>query len=42
MLTLEMCTKILNKGKRKYTNYEVKQIRDYLYFLAGLQIELEK
>lgn len=42
MLTLEMCTKTLNKGKRKYTNDEVKQIRDYLYFLAGLQIELEK
>jgi len=42
MLTLEQCTKTLNKGKRKYTNEEVKQIREYLYFLASLQLEIEK
>lgn len=42
MLTLELCTKTLNKGKRKYTNEEVKQIREYLYFLASMQIEIER
>lgn len=41
MLTLETCTKILNNGKRKYKNEEVKQIREYLYLLAQLQIESE-
>lgn len=41
MLTLEECKKTLNNGKRKYTNEEVKQIREYLYFLARLQTELD-
>lgn len=41
MLTLETCTKILNNGKRKYNNEEVRQIREYLYLLAQLQIESE-
>lgn len=39
MLTLELCKKTLNKGKRKYTNVEVRQIREYLYLLAELQME---
>ena len=39
MLTLEKCKNILNKGKRKYTNVEVIQIREYLYLLAELQME---
>jgi len=42
MLTLETCTKILNDGKKKYSNEEVKQIREYLYLLAQLQIESGK
>lgn len=41
MLTLETCTKLLNNGKKKYSNEEVKQIREYLYLLAQLQIESE-
>ena len=42
MLTLETCTKVLNNGKKKkYSNEEVKQIREYLYLLAQLQIESE-
>lgn len=41
MLTLETCTKLLNNGKNKYSNDEVKQIREYLYLLAQLQIESE-
>jgi hypothetical protein len=41
MLSLERCKKILNNGKRKYTDEEVKQIRDYLYMIAELQLENE-
>ena len=41
MLTLETCTKLLNNGKNKYNNDEVKQIREYLYLMAQLQIESE-
>lgn len=42
MITLSDCKKILNNGsKKKYNDEEVKQIREYLYFLAGLQIESE-
>ena len=40
-LNLETCTKMLNNGKKKYSNEEVKQIREYLYLLAQLQIESE-
>ena len=42
MITLESCKKTLNSGKIKYTIEEVKQIREYLYFLVGLQLESEK
>ena len=41
MLPLETCAKILNNRKKKYNNEEVKQIREYLYLLAQLQIESE-
>ena len=41
MITLEQCVKILNNGKKKYRNDEVKQIRDYLYNMARLQIATE-
>lgn len=34
--------KILNKGERKYTDEEVKQLRDTLSYMAELQIETEK
>lgn len=42
MITLEVCKQILNKGKKKYSNEETKQIREYLYLLAELQMEIEK
>ena len=42
MVTLELCKKILNSGKRKYTDIEIKEIREVLYRLAELQIESEK
>ena len=37
MLPLEYCKKILNKGERKYSEEEIRQIRDYLYFLGQLE-----
>ena len=42
MLTLDVCKQILNIGERTYTNEEVKQIREYLYLLASIQIEADK
>ena len=42
MLSLEQCKKILNNGKKKYKDEEVKQIREYLYMLAEFQIENEQ
>ena len=39
MIALEQCKKILNKGARKYTENEIKEIRSFLYFIG--QIELE-
>lgn len=41
MVTLELCKKILNSGKRKYTDSEIKDIREFLYRMAELQIESE-
>ena len=41
MLSLEVCKKILNNGKRKFKDEEVKQLRDYLYMIAELQHENE-
>lgn len=42
MLTIDVCKQTLNKGERTYTNEEVKQIREYLYLLASLQVEADK
>ena len=41
MLSLEESKKILNAGDRKYTDEEVKQIRDYLYTVARIQVDME-
>ena len=39
MLSIEACNKILNKNEeRKYTTAEVKEIREYLYQIARLEI----
>ena len=34
MLSIEVCKNILNKNKKKYTNEQVKLIRDHLYKMA--------
>ncbi|WP_281669259.1 hypothetical protein [Segatella buccae] len=39
MITLEQCKKTLNRGERKYTNEEIKQIREYLMLLAEMENE---
>ena len=39
MISIEECKKILNTGKTKYTTEQIKEIREYLYFLAKLEIE---
>ena len=41
MITLENCKKILNRGERKYKDEEIKMIREYLYIIGGLQLEVE-
>lgn len=40
MLSLEQCRKILNSKGYKYNIEEIKQIRDFLYKIANLEIEL--
>lgn len=42
MIALERCKKLLNKGVRKYTENEIKEIRSYLYFIGELQIDNNK
>lgn len=41
MITFQKAKKILNKGGRKYTDEEVKQISETLEMMARLQIETE-
>lgn len=41
MLSLERCAEILKEGKITLTNEVLKELRDYLYLLAGLQVEAE-
>jgi len=38
MINIEQCGKILNNGERKYKDEEIRQIRDFLYQLANLEI----
>lgn len=40
MLNIERCKNILNKGIRKFTNDEIKEIRDYLYLIADIELSL--
>lgn len=42
MLSLEVCKKILSDGKIKYTNEEIKEIREFVYLLGYLQVEQEE
>lgn len=42
MLSLEVCKMILKDGKIKYTNEEIKEIREFVYLLGYLQVEQEE
>ncbi|REG99151.1 hypothetical protein C8P67_105323 [Flavobacterium aquicola] len=37
MISIEKCKEILNKSERKFTDDEVKKIRDYLYIAATIE-----
>lgn len=37
MIALDKCKKILNKGERKYSEEEIKKIRDFLYLVAEIE-----
>lgn len=41
MLSIERCKEILKTNNLNLNNEEIKQVRDYLYFLAGLQTEAD-
>ena len=41
MLSIEKCNKVLNKKEEKYSNEQVKAIRDYLYKIARVIDELK-
>jgi hypothetical protein len=38
MISLVQCKKILNKGRRKYSDEEIKEIRNYLYIIGQIEI----
>lgn len=42
MISIEDCKKILNKGKRKYTNDQIKMIRKYLYQFAEIELKIRE
>lgn len=39
MISEKECTQILNSGEEKYTNEEVKLIRDFLVMLATIEYD---
>ena len=41
MLSIELCKKVLNKKNKKYSNEEVKLIRDQLYKMTLLIDEVK-
>ena len=41
MIPLKLCKEILNKGGKKYSDEEIEMIRDFLYEMGMIQIEVE-
>jgi len=39
VLTLNDCKQVLNKGGRKFTDEEIKKIRDFLYLIGEIELE---
>lgn len=42
MLNLEVCKKILNKGKNKFTKEQIEEIRTKLYELANIELNIRE
>lgn len=43
MLSIERCKELLNVGDSKYTDCEIKQLRELLYTLADIELnQIEK
>jgi len=42
VISIEECKKILNKEGRKYSDENIKEIRNYLYFIGLIEIENNK
>lgn len=42
MLSLEVCKKILNNGKIKFTKEQIEEIRTKLYELANIELDIRE
>lgn len=42
MLNLEVCKKVLNKGKNKFTKEQIEEIRTKLYELANIELKIRE
>ncbi len=42
MIPLKLCKEILNKGSKKYSDEEIELIRDFLYEMGMIQIEIDE
>jgi len=42
MISISKCTQILNANGNKYTDEQIKAIREFLMFLAQIEYELNK
>ena len=42
MLTIDRCEKVLQENGTSMSREDIGKLRDYLYFLAELQVENEK
>lgn len=41
MIPLKLCKEILNKGSKKYSDEDIEMIRDFLYEIGMIQIEVD-
>lgn len=42
MLSLEVCKKVLNKGKTKLTKDQIEEIRKKLYEFANIELDIRE
>jgi len=42
MLNLEVCKKVLDKGKYKFTKEEIEEIRRKFYELANIELDIRE